>query len=71
MYDPNQPEDSLLSVQQVLCLVPMGKTTLYSMIALGEFPKPVKIRAMAVWHKKIVVDWLNKIYEKQVEENQP
>jgi prophage regulatory protein len=48
-----------LGRDQVLELVPVGKSTLYLMMAAGEFPKPKKLGGRAAaWSKAEVEAWI-------------
>ena len=44
---------------QVLELIPIGKSTMYLMIANGEFPKPKQLGARAVaWSRAEIDAWI-------------
>lgn len=44
---------------QVLEIVPIGRTTLYNMMSAGEFPKPKQLGERAVaWSKTEVDTWI-------------
>ena len=51
--------DQILRKPQVLMAIGMGNTWLYSAIARGQFPRPVKLGSRAVgWRKSEVEAWL-------------
>lgn len=48
-----------ISKEQVLELIPIGKSMMYVMIASGEFPKPKKLGSRAVaWSRAEVNAWI-------------
>ena len=50
----------LMKREEVLHLCGMSKTTLYELIAKGEFPPPVSITGRSVgWRQYEVVEWLD------------
>ena len=50
-----------LRLPQVLELVPVGKSTIYYLMAKGEFPKQVKLGyKLAVWRKSDIENYMNK-----------
>ncbi len=45
----------LLTVREVSEMTGLSRSTIYSMVAAGDFPKPVRIGARAVrWHENEV-----------------
>ena len=49
----------LMRLPEVLVLVGVGKTNLYSLISRGAFPKQTKISASCVgWPRGVVYGWL-------------
>ena len=51
--------DRILRRPEVEYLVGLSRSTLYSMILDGSFPKPVKLSKRAVgWPETVVHDWL-------------
>ncbi len=48
-----------LDIKQVLGLIPVSKSTLYSMCGKGAFPKPIKIGRLSLWSKEIVNKWVD------------
>lgn len=46
-------------IKQVQRRVPLGRSTIYAMIARGEFPEPIKLGARAVgWRESDITSWL-------------
>ena len=57
---PSKEESKFFKIDQILALVPIGRSTLYNMIAAGEFPKQKKLsRNNSVWNKEEVNAWIN------------
>ena len=50
--------DSLLTVKEVLDMVSLGKTKLYDMIQLEEFPEPIKLGSLSRWSLLEVQEWI-------------
>lgn len=49
-----------LVLRQVLEIVPLGRTSLYNLIADNEFPRPKRMGPRAVaWNKAEVMAWVN------------
>lgn len=52
----------LLRIQQVVELTTLSRSTIYRLIAKGEFPKGKNISSRTVvWEESDVVDWINNI----------
>ncbi len=45
---PEDP-DALVRVQQILSVLPVGRTTLFFMIKRGDFPPPLKLGRTCLW----------------------
>jgi prophage regulatory protein len=46
----SHPDDSLMRLPEVLALIPVGKSTWWSGVATGRFPKPLKLGpGVTVW----------------------
>lgn len=65
LYTPLEPfkftqqEPRILRIKQVLAIYPVGRSTLYKMIADGKFSAPVSLGARSVgWHSQIVYDFI-------------
>jgi prophage regulatory protein len=55
-------EAKLLRIKQVLELYPVGRSTLYKMIAENRFPKQVSLSAKSVaWREVDVVSFINSL----------
>lgn len=53
-------ERHLLRRQQVEALTGMARSTLYALIARGEFPAPIKLTGRAVaWPSDVVGAWID------------
>lgn len=53
------PDSPFYSFQQVMDIIPLGRTTIYQMISKGEFPAQVKLgQRAAVWSKQSINDWI-------------
>lgn len=50
--------DRLLTAKEVLAMVSIGKTKLYEMIQLEEFPEPIKLGQMSRWSLLEVQEWI-------------
>lgn len=54
-YDPAK----MLRVQEVLKKTGIKRSTIYSMVAAGRFPKPIQLSArMGVWPEDVIDNWL-------------
>ena len=50
----------LIRVPEVLALIGVSRSTLYAMVAEGQFPRPVKIGHRSVgWPARDVQSWLD------------
>lgn len=57
----NTPE-RLLRLPQVLDLVPLGKSTIWKMVAEQRFPAPLKLSSRCtVWKERDVRDWIDSL----------
>lgn len=51
-----------LRLNQVLDLIPVGKSTVYYLMQKGEFPKQIKLSpTLAVWRKTDIEDYIKAI----------
>jgi prophage regulatory protein len=48
----------LLTLSQVCDRTMLSKTSIYTYIAEGQFPSPVKIGANSRWIEKEIIDWI-------------
>lgn len=56
---PVVPRDRLIRLPEVENLVGCKKSTVYSMVGKGTFPRPIRISArMVVWPETVVLQWL-------------
>jgi len=52
-------EKKVLRLHDVMAIVGVRKTTIYSWVKRGEFPAPVRLGARAVgWRESEIGDWL-------------
>ena len=67
MRESSQSQITLYRCKSVLEMTGLKRSSLYKLINLGMFPKPIKITATAVaWPSNQVEDWvLNRILEGQ------
>ena len=57
---PPKEVSPFLKIGQVLELVPVGRSSLYIMIAAGEFPKQINLsRNNVVWSRKEIKEWID------------
>lgn len=55
---PDLEPESLLSDHEVARLLNISRATLYRMIAAGNAPPSIKLRASRRWRPDAVFDWL-------------
>ena len=55
----NGDEPLLLTVEQVAALVQLPRSTLYRLVAAGQFPPPVKLGRATRWHRPTLERWLD------------
>ena len=55
----------LIDMPAVLQRVPLCRASVYSMIANGEFPAPVKIGRRSAWLEHEVSAWMDALAEKR------
>lgn len=53
-----KPLDRLIKIEEVMLQIGMGRTKLYDMIQLEEFPAPVKLGRYSRWSQLEVQDWI-------------
>jgi prophage regulatory protein len=61
----SHPEKKLIGMPAVLGRVPLCKASVYSLIARGEFPAPVKIGRRSAWLEHEVSAWMDALAEKR------
>lgn len=52
-------DDKLLRLQAVMEMTSMKRAKLYAMMAVGKFPKAVKIDGCAVWRESVIEKWMD------------
>ena len=56
---PAVPRDRLVRLPEVESMVGFRKSAIYSMIAAGKFPKPLRLSArMVAWPESAVLAWV-------------
>ncbi len=58
MSGNQKTETTLIRLPKVQEIVPYSRSTIYSLIARGEFPPPVKLGRASAWLKSEVLDWV-------------
>lgn len=53
-----RPLDRLIKIEEVMQQIGMGRTKLYDMIQLEEFPAPIKLGRYSRWSLLEVQDWI-------------
>jgi len=60
----NHPElDPLMSLDQVLPIVGVSKSKVYSLVQSGLFPEGVKVGRSRRWRQSEIADWLEFVGE--------
>nr|WP_320050747.1 AlpA family phage regulatory protein [uncultured Desulfuromonas sp.] len=66
MNTTNNTPERLLRLPQVMEIVPLGKSTIWKMVAEQRFPAPLKIsRRCTVWKRSSVMAWLEELDKKE------
>ena len=52
----NQIQERLIRLEEVLSIIPVGKSTWYAGINKGVFPKPVKIFNRSLWRMSEIME---------------
>lgn len=53
-----KPFDRLMRIEEVMDQICVGRTKLYDMIQLEEFPPPIKLGRFSRWSQLEVQDWI-------------
>lgn len=54
-----KPPECLIRIKEVCLLVGVSRSTIYRMVDLGSFPKPLDLgHRFKAWQKKTVIDWI-------------
>lgn len=56
---------SLISIQQVIDQTGVGRTTIYALIKLDDFPRPVKVGNASRWVQEEISDWIRTLMLKR------
>ncbi len=49
-----------IRIEEVLGRVGLGRSKLYEMMAVDEFPKPLKLGRASVWPESAITEWQRK-----------
>jgi prophage regulatory protein len=64
----DQVKTELLKVSQVMGLVPMSKPSIYRLMAMGKFPKPITLGERSVfWIKSDIEEYIQYGIDKRKE----
>lgn len=62
MTNISKQQDGFYRINQVLDIIPIGRSTLWKRVKDGEFPKPFKLsERTTVWRKQDVHDYVDSI----------
>ena len=59
-----EPRLTLIPIAQVIKRTAIGRTTIYHLIRLNEFPQPVKVCSASRWVVGEVSDWIQSLMAK-------
>lgn len=51
-------DGSLLDMDDLLLVVKVSKSTVYKLMALDEFPRPIKIGDRSLWKRSDIDHWI-------------
>ena len=54
----DRPFDRLIKIEDVMKQVGMGKTKIYDLLQLEDFPAPVKLGRYSRWSQVEIQDWI-------------
>ncbi|MFG6417244.1 AlpA family phage regulatory protein [Roseateles sp. DC23W] len=57
----NQPRHNLLRLAEVMRRTAIGRTSIYQMIKLNTFPRPVKVGSASLWIDVEISDWITQL----------
>ena len=64
--------DIILRRIQVEQMIGLSRSTIYSMMSHGLFPKPIRLGQRAVgWRQSVIMEWLNECEHKTSDATQP
>lgn len=59
---------TILRRREVESIIKLSRSTIYNLMAKGEFPKPIKLGVRAVgWLESDISDWLNQRASSDIE----
>jgi prophage regulatory protein len=53
-----KPLDHLIKLEDVISQAGIGKTKIYNLIQLGEFPAPIKLGYASRWSQIEIQEWI-------------
>ncbi|MFZ3205743.1 MAG: AlpA family phage regulatory protein [Pseudomonas sp.] len=60
-----KPLDRLIKLEDVISQAGIGKTKIYNLIQLGEFPAPIKLGYASRWSQIEIQDWVEQLKAKR------
>jgi prophage regulatory protein len=58
----SQLPDALLTINTVMATTGLSRSTVYTLMKFGTFPKPIKLSARCVrWTSRSIQDWINAV----------
>ncbi|MEQ5728895.1 MULTISPECIES: helix-turn-helix transcriptional regulator [Morganellaceae] len=65
LHDNHQFSEKLLRLNEVLEIIPMGKSTFYAWIQAGKAPTPVRFGTRcSMWRYRDIIDFINEYANK-------
>ncbi|WP_138144634.1 AlpA family phage regulatory protein [Brucella sp. 10RB9215] len=61
LEETHRNELGFLRLEQVLQMVPIGRSTLYRMVDKGDFPSPCKFGSASLWPYDEIRRWADKV----------
>lgn len=61
----DRPLDRLIKIEEVMSQVGMGKTKIYDLIQLEDFPTPVKLGRYSRWSQIEIQHWIEQQKQKR------
>ncbi|MBW2187062.1 MAG: AlpA family phage regulatory protein [Deltaproteobacteria bacterium] len=54
--------ERFLRIKQLLEIVPLGKSTVWKLVAEGKFPQPIKLsERCTAWRESDIQQWMDKL----------
>ncbi|MGE6790861.1 helix-turn-helix transcriptional regulator [Pseudomonas guineae] len=61
----DRPLDRLIKIEEVMAQVGMGKTKIYDLIQLEDFPIPIKLGRYSRWSQIEIQNWIEQQKQKR------